>query len=130
LHHHGVRCIATDKNPNKAHSRNSEYKLCDIKVVYVEEFEALDAVDKYGDEVNAIICSWPPYSPNEKCVLTEVIELIKDKKYPIDTIVYIGESDGRCTGSPMMWDLVEVDRVISIPSWDGIHDQCYIMHIK
>jgi hypothetical protein len=71
---------------------------------------------------HALLLSWPPY---DELMADEAIRLFRG-----DTLIYIGEGFGGCTGDDAFhrrleaeWDEVGCYR---IPQWDGIHDRVYI----
>jgi len=122
LNHHGVNIVATSMRPTKGH-------ICDTHgdlVFPVLDMDAYDAVEKFVDNFDVLICSWPPYKDP---ILNECIEYLSKYKRDVP-IIYIGESCGGCTGSDEMWDLVKEVDVIDMPCWAGINDQCYILSIK
>lgn len=69
---------------------------------------------------------WPPYNTG---MATEAIRAYKGK-----TVVFVGESQGGCTGNDEFHDMLRdrFDRVesISIPRWSGIHDYMTVWNRK
>jgi len=122
LEYHGVDVIVTDQNPNEGYVSSRVPVLADIEI---EELTAVEAIDKYAKDIDCLVCSWPPYSPDESGVLSLAVQQLKQIGINIP-IVYIGERDG-CTDSEDLWDNVEEVSSISIPNWSCIHDRCLIL---
>jgi hypothetical protein len=66
----------------------------------------------------ALMMSWPPYNTS---MATECL-----KHYTGNTVIYIGESWGGCTGDSEFHDLLseqfEIKHDVTIPQWDGVND--------
>lgn len=95
----------------------------------VENIDALDAIDKYGKDVDIIIMSW--------CYMDELGYkcLLKMREVNPDAImIYIGEPYGGCTGSDSLYESMieihdkDIDNINSIyPQWMGIHDRIFLI---
>lgn len=98
----------------------------------IEQLDALDAIDKYHDEVKGIIMSWPPYA---EPIAAKILSKCYDYKLPI---LYIGEGPGGCTADDEFFELLDDDEKYSceydiIPSlWQfpGIHDYAMLITMK
>jgi len=122
---HDVDIITTELTPDKSYIEWVKDKPVRANID-IEKLSAEDAVNKYAKDIDCLICSWPPYSPGESGVLTRSIRHLKKLNIDIP-IVYIGEEGGGCTDSDDLWDEVDIVSEINIPSWDCIHDNCYIL---
>jgi len=123
----GLKVISTDP------LRYLYYDLDKTKpmVFNVEELGHIRSIDKYIEDIDVLVCSWPPYINNKTWdgMLTESIKHLKaigNKDIPI---VYIGEGEGGCTDSISLWKHIEVIERIYIPHWEFIHDCCHILKI-
>jgi hypothetical protein len=65
-----------------------------------------------------LFLSWPPYGSDMggKCV----------RRHQGDTIIYIGEGEGGCTGGTSMWKRLRKEwtpvGTHDIPHWNSVHD--------
>lgn len=83
----------------------------------VEKMDGVEAVKLHPDR--ALLLAWPPCgSPDGRDVL---------KAYEGDRVVFIGESQGGCTGSDGLYDLLESDWDLVAEhrpvQWFGVHDE-------
>lgn len=99
----------------------------------VEEIDCLDAIEKYGKDVDYIIIGWTPYGDP---IIEKVFEKIKEVNPDLE-IIFIGESEGGCTGTDDMFDIVEeieeerfFNTDISYFTWYGLHDRPMLLRIK
>jgi hypothetical protein len=91
----------------------------------VEKIDSVEAIKKYGDDLDYVICSWPPYEDNIAYKsLVAMREVNKNLK-----MIYIGESTGGCTADDDFFasiNILEDDKIEAInnifPSWNWIHD--------
>lgn len=127
LRHLGVGVIATD---DLSWSRGSGWsgRGWDNPVTDIEEIDAVEAVKKYGKDIDLLIISWPPYDDN---IGYQVIKELKQVNPGVD-IIYIGEGYGGCTADDDFHnhfeqrDDYEFDEVAKyFQSWQGIHDRLY-----
>jgi len=103
---HGVDIITTELTPSRSYV--DWFKDTPIKAdINIEKLSAEDAINKYAKDIDCLICSWPPYSPDESGVLTRSIRHLRKLNIDIP-IVYIGEGRCGCTDSDDLWDEVEV----------------------
>lgn len=113
LSDHGCRVIATD---------NMSWTWRSGKPVYeVENLKASAAIRKYGKRAEVLLVSWPPYSQN--AIFRAV------KRWDGRPIVYIGETEGGCTGCEAFYQVfVQDDDAPEFPlhCWPGIHDYVQI----
>lgn len=95
----------------------------------VEEMDAIDAIEKYGKDVDIIIMSWCWMDDlGYKCLLK------MREVNPKAVMVYIGEPMGGCTGNNNLYEEMEIipskkiDDINRIfPSWYGIYDRLYLI---
>lgn len=79
-------------------------------------------VDEHADR--ALFLCWPNYATPmaANCL----------KRYKGDTVIYIGEGSGGCTGDGEFHEILEnewcVIETIEILKWSGIHDHLWIYH--
>lgn len=90
----------------------------------IENIDAIEAVKKYGKDVNIIIMSWPYMDDIAYKVLLKMREV-----NPFCIMIFIGEGYGGCTASDEFFDsIAEVedetfnDAVKEYKQWWGIHD--------
>ena len=100
----GVSVIATDnqswgtKIDEYSKWRNSPF-IDDIEVI-----DAIDAISKYGKDVDFILMSWPPYDePIAYMVLMKMREINPNCK-----LIMIGEDYGGCTADDKFFDEVKI----------------------
>lgn len=117
LAEHGVQIIATD-----------DYSWFDghkkINHVYtVENLDAVSSIQKYGNQVDILIMSWPPYSDNRAYKAMQ-------EWGQLNTIIYIGEGYGGCTADDNFHNHFYTeaynDLHFSMPQLDGLHDYVQI----
>ena len=94
----------------------------------VESLDAIDAIRKYGTDIDFLLMSWP-YMDS---LAYEVLMTIREVN-PKATLIYIGEDYGGCTADDDFFEAVEyVDTDLAakvndvFPSFDGIHDRVYL----
>ena len=90
----------------------------------IENIDAIDAVKKYGKDINVIIMSWPYMDDNAYKVLQAMREVNSFCK-----MIFIGEGYGGCTASDEFFDIiVEIEdetfseAIKEYKQWWGIHD--------
>lgn len=86
LQDYGVDILATD-NYEMVDFFNNDFWT------EVENIDAVDAIDKYGKDVNFVICSWIPYY---KPIGYQAIKKLYEVN-PKAVFIYIGEEMGGCT---------------------------------
>lgn len=94
-------------------------------VTEVEKLDAIEAVKKYGKEVDFVIMSWPPYNENIGYrVLREMNRQNKNAK-----MIYIGERLGGCTADDEFFQHFEEiedagfnEAANKFQSWKWLHD--------
>lgn len=69
----------------------------------IENIEALNSLNKYGNEISHVLISWAPYDSDIDHKIYTTIQ----EKYPHITIINIGEDSGGCTGSEKFWTEIE-----------------------
>lgn len=130
----GVDIVATDFNvwPHTEYSHGEPW-------MEIEQASALVAVHRHRDR-DALLVAWPPcdeignnYSstrwtddgeiqiPAHSCGFADALHDFRG-----DTVLYVGEGRGGCTGSFRFWDELERNFIeesyVSIPQWYGIRD--------
>lgn len=86
-----------------------------------EKLDALEAVRKYGHEIQTVVLSWVPY---ESTIDMEIYNLIQ-KDYPWLNILVISEGAGGCIGSEEFGEIIwGWDQVESYRTTYGLHDFC------
>ncbi len=97
----GIDTFATDIAPDKSNEyismRNGNY--CDIK-----KLDAISAVKKYGQNMDYLLCSWPPQGEEE--VLHALETFTKMKKHAI--LIYIGEWKGGFNATDEFFQRLEI----------------------
>lgn len=98
-------------------------------VVSVEQLTALEAYEKYKDQVDFIIMCW---SPDGLPIDVELLNAIRNDNHPVQLLV-IGEKNG-ATNSPEFWQtaqFVETEELTKLnqfyPHFDLIKDQVYLV---
>lgn len=129
----GATIISTDNfewSENIDHYSNWKRKT----FTHIEVMDAIDAIKKFGKEVEFIIMSWPPY--NEP-IAYEVLKTMREVN-PNLKLIFIGEDYGGCTADDNFFDNVkeiEDKEIINhldyindnlFKSFDGIHDRIFI----
>lgn len=127
LKNEGVDIICTDNN--KWRDERKDSKFFQESFTDIECIDALDAIEKYKDEVGCILLSWPEYSSD---LAVRVLE--KCLEYQI-SMIYIGEDWGGCTADDDFFEMIEekcnmIDISESYIPFDGIHDSIYLVSKK
>lgn len=132
LQQHGVDIKATDN-----YSWEGSFNFDDL-FTDVENIDAVEAIKKYGKDVEYVIMSWPYM--DKTCY--EVVKKLYEVN-PHSKLIYIGESDGGCTACDEFFDFFfdmyknNIDNEyyalymntklnIGFKSWYGIHDRIYL----
>lgn len=125
----GVDLISTDLYVGN----DNPYGLVKVLDKDIERIDAIEAVEKYGKEVDYLIMSWPPYN---KPIGSQVVKKIKEV-CPNVKIIYIGETEGGCTADDYFFEITE--RVndeafepvkYSYESWHFVHDYPQLLKVK
>ena len=125
----GVNLISTDLYVGN----DNPYGLVKVLDKDIERIDAIEAVEKYGKEVDYVIMSWPPYN---KPIGSQVVKKIKEV-CPNVKIIYIGETEGGCTADDYFFEITE--RVndeafepvkYSYESWHFVHDYPQLLKVK
>ena len=98
----------------------------------IEEIDAVEAIKKYGVNIDYIIMSWPPYdNPIAYNCLIAIKETNPDIK-----IIYIGEGPGGCTGDDKFHETaiwLEDEKIENINQYfqrfDGLHDYVALLEV-
>lgn len=122
LKDNGVDIIATDN-----YSWNNTLDMSDTWTS-VEKIDCLDAIIKYGKDVDYIICSWIPMGD----IGYKILKTMNDVN-PECKMIVIGEDDGGCTANSKFFNhIMEVPDTYHIvnkhfKSWSGIYDNIKIV---
>ena len=83
----------------------------------VECLDGISAVLKYGNEIDALIISWPNENSASDCI----------RVCPVGTwIIYIGQSAGKFNADKHFFKHFKLHEALEIPTWDSISDTCLI----
>lgn len=92
----------------------------------IEKIDAVDAISKYGKDINYLLLSWSPY---RNTIDYDCLMKLRETN-PNARIICITEEYGGCVGSDQFYEEAEevVDSInqITIPQWYGIHDGLYV----
>ena len=95
----------------------------------VEKLDCIEAIRKYGKQVEFILCSWPYM---DSTAYNSLIEMRKVN--PKCRMIYIGEGYGGCTANNAFFDeinecnLKTFNRAVyRYSSWEGIHDSILLV---
>lgn len=112
----GVKIIATDD-----FSWSKPFKPW----IKVDNMDCIVAVERFGKEVDFVICSWPYMDDTAYRLLLKMREV-----NPKCRMIYIGEGWGGCTANDDFFEIAIEDNVkgfydavSNFSSWDGIHDR-------
>ena len=118
----GCDCIPTDSK-TEVGTFNWDDQWMDVK-----ELDWVDAVKKYGSDVDFVVCSWPRHGVSQVIKEFSIVN-------PGAPFIYIGEGWGGCTADDEFFEhsekhyfqsfLSEVNR--KYQRWEGIHDSVYAM---
>lgn len=120
LREQGVDIITTDnKDPswNNCFDRSREW--CSV-----EQIDCIEAIEKYGDEVDYVICCWPPMDCED--LEMQICEACKKHNCKI---IYIGEYGDGCNFSYEFFNRITSIGSIDIKRWISIFDFCGIYRV-
>ncbi|SUP52562.1 Uncharacterised protein [Weissella viridescens] len=93
-------------------------------VIDVESLSALEAIERYGTEVEVVLMSW---APDTSEIDWQVLQLLR-QKYPSLEFLVIGERDG-ATDSRTFWQNAKLKDLTAInatrPQFDLIDEKIY-----
>lgn len=108
----GLKVFATD---SKAWAEYTE-----AEYFHVEPLDAVDAVPEFNPQ--ALMFCWPHFRDSWD---EAALAVFKGNK-----VIYIGEAEGGCTGSPAFHSRLSRDfdllRIREIPQFQGIHDAVFL----
>jgi len=94
-----------------------------------KKLDAVEAVKKYGKDIDIIIMSWPYMDDNAYKVLLEM-----RKQNPNCLMIYIGESEGGCTANDKFFETADIiedesfyKAIENYRTWFGLHDRPILM---
>lgn len=118
----GVDIIATD---DYSWLRQKNW---DEPVTEVEELDSIEAIEKYGKDIDLLIISWPYMDDAAYNTIKKLYEVNPDTQ-----IVYIGEGMGGCTADDEFHEhFREIEDedfqlvVSGFQQWWGLHDYVYL----
>lgn len=122
LREKGVDVVSTD---DFSWAKEKDYcKQWNDTVTGVEALDAVDAVEKYGKDIDILIMCWPFMDDTAYEVIKKLNEVNSRA-----VVVYIGEGYGGCTASDSFFDNfeeiedAEFDKVVDkYQAWPAIHD--------
>lgn len=132
LQDRGINIKATD-NEVWATKENSIYSEWKNAWTNIENIDVLDAVRKYGRNIDTIVISWPPYKSKLPLQMMRLLQEINPKV----EVIYIGESAEGCTADDEFYKktfYVINERFKKVQSkfirWDGFRDNINIVRLK
>ena len=128
----GVNIICTDDNSWSKNYENFDINKTDIDMKKYQ-YDCVEAIKQFGDEVDFILCSWPPYA--EKMAYDALIEMRNHKHLKM---IYIGENEYGCTADDNFFEAIKYSNLMntdkkfikamnSFIQWYGLHDDLYIV---
>lgn len=118
----GIKSICTDNLSWSKQSPTGNKKITDV-----EQIDALDAIDKYQTQVDAIVLAW---SPDREEIDFEILEKIRKTELKF---FLIGEKYG-ATNSKKFWDhakIISDQRIDELnqvyPQYDLVHDKIFLI---
>ena len=94
--------------------------------MHVEVLDAVKAVEKYGNNIDVLIMSWPPYTD---VIAAKVLRKMREVN-PSCIMLYVGEDEGGCTANDEFFSVFEeieeegfseVKR--KYQKWSWVHDR-------
>ncbi len=117
--HAGGDIRATD-DPNKRYKHFGARPVEYYKITKISELQMIELV-KLGRRT--VLMCWPNYATPFAFNIARAIQ-------PNKRLIYIGESDGGCTGDDKFHHLLhaefEQESELRLPQWPGIHDYLYV----
>ena len=115
----GGDIIAFDSHPPSINSDKNPYHQNQAMLFSVKRGSE-SAAAKHSDRT--LFLCWPPY---DSSMASGAL-----KMYTGQTVIFVGEGCGGCTGNDKFFNLLEneftLEKEISIPQWCGIHDRMMI----
>jgi 16S rRNA G966 N2-methylase RsmD len=127
-----VNIICTDDN-----SWSKDYENFDINKTDTDmkkyQYDCVEAIKRFGDKVDFVLCSWPPYA--EKMAYDALTEMRNHKHLKM---IYIGEDEGGCTADINFFEAIKysdlmntdkefIEAMNSFIRWYALHDDLYIV---
>ena len=84
------------------HSWGDRYSWFQNTWTTVEQLDCLEAIEKYGGEVDLILCSWPYM--DDTCYKALLAMRVKN---PNAMMIYIGERDGEACANDDFFEAIE-----------------------
>ena len=122
----GIDVISTD---NLSWDDLESYQSWKSRSFNVEKLDCVKAIEKYGKDVDFIICSWPPYDEPQA---TQAIIKMREVN-PNCKMIYIGEDQGGCTADDDFFnnwkDVYEPEETNGcFERFYGLHDRIYVLN--
>ena len=122
LRSQGVNIIATD---DYSWADNMQWGE---SVTEVEKLDSIEAVNKYGKDIEILICAWPYMDDVAFRTMVALHEI-----NPNALIIYIGEFDGGCTADDSFHEHFQIIRDDNFnraadmyQRWPSLHDSVYL----
>lgn len=113
LSDHGV-CIRATDDLSWGHPREAQW-------TEVEPLDCVEAIEKYGADIDYVICSWPPFDDDAAFRALQQMR----KTNPKAQMIYIGEAAGGACADDQFFDAAE--KVISPLFYKAVrkYKRCY-----
>lgn len=112
-----VDILAYDRDPPKPGSKNNWHQNAAEREPWTKVLRGSPS-DAARHPERALFLCWPPLG------LTMAVNCLR--RYRGETVLYIGEEQGGCTGSDAFFQTLsrrfDLSETIEIPQWSGIHD--------
>lgn len=125
LQQRGIDIIPIDYKPGK--DSDFGFKKLHTEVLMANGIDYLE--NNFSD---VVILSWPDYDTS---FASDILNVLKKGQ----TLIYIGESEGGCTGDDHFFQLLENKTKLQVTitdslqdsalSWNGIHDTWYVFEV-
>jgi hypothetical protein len=125
LRQKGIDIITTDNFSWAKETKVDTFKLWNDVLTDVEDIDAIDAVEKYGKNIDILIMSWAYMDDTAYRVIKKLYEV-----NPAALVVCIGEGMGGCTADDSFFEhfeefedekFEEVEN--NFERWSGLHDR-------
>lgn len=119
----GIDIVCTDDDSWDRYKRHKRF-------TEIEVMDAVEAVNKYADQVDVVIMSWPPY---DDPIAANVARCCYKHNLPI---IFIGEPQGGCTADNDFFEFIDDYFIIDFDfdknfmSFCFIHDNCILLTPK
>ena len=102
------------------------FKSLDDKLFPTINLDAVDAIMKYGSDIDYVIMTWPPYSEDSASRVVDAIQKINPKI----KLIYCGEGHEGCTADDDFFGKVELSHIPGVSEnykrRFGLYDNIYL----